>query len=232
MSVAEFKLIGHGVYSLTEAARLTRIPTKRIRRWLEGYSYVQKGRRMRSPPIVTSTIGRYAGALSLTFTDLIEVRFLDHFLDKGLSWKTIRVAAERAKDLLELSHPFSSGAFRTDGKDILAHVARDTGEPQLLNLVKNQWELERVVRPMLYAGLEFDDLNNPALWWPLGLGKEVVVDPRRSFGAPIVHDGSVRTKILSDAAYADRSQRFAAKMYGVSPRAVRYAVLFERTFAA
>jgi hypothetical protein len=230
--MSAYKLIGRGVYSLPEAALLTRIPSKRIRRWMEGYSYVADGKRHKSPPAVTSSIGRYAGPLSLTFQDLIEVRFLDRFVAHGVSWKTIRIAAHRAKDLLSLSHPFSSRLFKTDGRDILAEVARPGGTPELLNLVNNQWELERIVQPMLYAGLDFNDFDEPALWWPLGKSKEVVIDPERSFGAPIVNEGSVRTSILATSAVVDGSQRMASMIYRVTPRAVKHAVAFEKSLRA
>jgi hypothetical protein len=39
MPAPKFSLIGRGVYSLPEAARLTKIPPQRIRRWMKGYAF-------------------------------------------------------------------------------------------------------------------------------------------------------------------------------------------------
>lgn len=225
------QLIGAGVYSLTEAERITRIPRRRIRRWMEGYSFESGGRRRHSPPIVASTIGRSAGELGLTFSDLIEVRFLDRFLQEGVSWHSIRTATERARELLGRLHPFSTRIFKTDGHAILAEIVRPGDDPALLNLVNNQWELERIVSPMLYAGLEFDELDEPRLWRPL-VRSSVVLDPRRAFGAPIIDDVGVPTAVLATAARTEGTQMAAAAVYDVPVRAVRHAVTYERHLAA
>lgn len=223
----EFRFIGNGVYSLTEAERLTGIPRLRIRRWMEGRSYVAKGKARYSAPIIQSSIGREVGELALTFSDLIEIRFLDRFIEKGVSWTEIRIAAERARELLSKSHPFSSRIFKTDGRSILAEIVRPGGVPVLLNLVKNQYELHRIVSPMLYADLDFNEFAEPDRWWPMGKTRRVIVDPRRSFGAPIVVDGGVPTAVLAASAKAERSQKMTALIYDVPPRAVRDAVYYE-----
>jgi uncharacterized protein (DUF433 family) len=232
MPAPKFSLIGRGVYSLPEAARLTKIPPQRIRRWMEGSAFRSGGKRHRSQPIVSSSIGRHLGQLALTFQDLIEVRFLDRFLQHGVKWKEIRLAAERATDLLSNTHPFSTRSFKTDGRSIIAEIASPGGLPALLHLVRDQHELERVVSPLLYAGLEFDALENATRWWPINKTRSVVIDPRRCFGAPIVSEGGVPTAILARSAKADGSQKMAAEIYEVPVRAVRHAVHFETRFLA
>lgn len=227
MSAPAFHLIGTGVYSLPEASRLIKVPRKRIRRWMEGYSFKYGGDRYSSDPVIISAIGREAGQLALTFLDLIEIRFLDAFLQHGVSMRTIRVASVRARDLLGRTHPFSAQMFKTDGRSILAEVARGgkKGIPELLNLVKDQWEFQKVVSPMLYAGLQFNDYAEPERWWPMTTKKLVVIDPTRSFGAPIAE--GVRTQVLAASAHAEGSPRLTSQLYGVSPRAVKHAVQFE-----
>jgi len=198
---------------------------------MEGYHFVSNGKRRQSPHIIASVIGREAGELALTFADLIEIRFLDHFLDLGVSWRSVRIASERARDLLSLSHPFSAKTFKTDGRDILAEIVRPGGLPELLNLVRDQYEFSKLISPMLYAGIDFEGID-PSRWWPMGHRKRVVVDPQRSFGAPIAADGGVPTRVLANAAAVEESQKFVAKMYQVPPIAVRYAVEFETKFLA
>jgi uncharacterized protein (DUF433 family) len=232
MAAPTFRLIGHGVYSLTEAERLTKIPRQRLRRWMEGYRFVSSGKRHHSAPIIDSDVGRAAGELALTFSDLIEVRFLEAFLQHGVSWRTVRIAAERARDLLGRTHPFSTKIFRTDGRYILAEIAGPGGVPELLNLVKNQWEFAKVVSPMLYAGLEFNEYDEPERWWPMTKRRTVVIDPERAFGAPIAVEGGVQTRILATAARSEGSQRRAAALYDVPVRAVRHAVEYETRYLA
>jgi len=44
-------LLGLGVYSVPEAARLTGVSSRRIRRWLQGYSYSSGGAARASRPL-------------------------------------------------------------------------------------------------------------------------------------------------------------------------------------
>jgi uncharacterized protein (DUF433 family) len=232
MDNIRFNRIGRGVYSLTEAARLSDVPQRRIRRWTMGYSYKFKGESHYSPPIIASEVAPVNGAATLDFGDLLEVRFLNAFREHKVSWKAIRIASERAKELLGRHHPFSTRIFKTDGRTILAEIVKETGDKVLLDLVKNQYEFERIVSPFLYAGIEFDKLKEPMRWWPLGENRLVVVDPTRSFGAPIVDKGGVPTKILFDAFRAEKSTKIVANLYEVNQKEVKDAVYFERRLAA
>lgn len=225
-----FRYIGHGLYSLSDAERLTRVPRLRIRRWMEGYTYLYGGGRKTSRPIIRSDISREAGELALTFADLMEVRF-NAFRHHGVSWHSIRIAAHRVRNLIDSTHPFSNKKFKTDGKTILAEIAHPTHGEQLLDLVKNQWEISRMVRGMLFAGIEFNEFDEPRLWWPLK-NRRIVIDPERAFGAPVALDGSVPTFVLAASAKAEGSQKAAAAIFEVPVRAVRDSVAFERQFAA
>jgi hypothetical protein len=127
---------------------------------MEGYWYTHGDKRRYSRPIVQSDIGRDAGELSLTFADLMEIRFLNAFREKGVSWPSIRIAAERVGRLIQSTHPFSTKIFKTDGRTILAEIADTEGE-KLLDLVKNQWELG-VISRFLFAGIRFNESANHA----------------------------------------------------------------------
>ena len=227
MATKAYRYIGRGIYSLAEAERLSGVPRRRIRRWMYGYAYTYKGQRRRSAPPVASDLEQPEGTKLVGFADVIEVRFLNAFREYGVSWKYIRIAAERAKELLGRHHPFSSRIFKTDGRTILAELAKSTGDKFLLDLVHDQWEFERIISPYLYAGIDYNQLHEPERWWPLGTDRQVVIDPHRSFGAPVVTEG-VPTRILASAFDAEESLEFVAKLYEVSVQAVRDAVEFER----
>lgn len=229
-TMPEYHFIGRGLYSLSDAERLTRIPKARIRRWLEGYTYRYRGERKRSRPIISSDFSRDVGELALSFADLMEVRFLEVFREHGVSWREIRAAADRVGELVNSTHPFSNRRFKTDGRRILAEIERDD-DLQLLQIVRQQWEIHKLVAPVLLAGVEFDGNFDPAVWRP-EKDLRVVIDPQRAFGAPIAIDGSVQTRVLAAAAKAERSQKIAAWMYRVPLRAIRDAVQFEKRYAA
>lgn len=227
MVAANYRLIGRGVYSLREAERLAQVPRRRIRRWVTGYEYAYRGGLRYSPPVVeTEQHGPNLEPI-ITFRDLLEIRFLNAFRDHGVSWYAIKVASERARELLSLDHPFSSRKFKTDGRTIMAELVSETGDEQLLDLVRSQWVFAKIIGGYLYDGIEFDDSDEPQRWWPLGESHHVVIDPVRSFGAPIVPVEGVRTRILADAIAAEGSIEAAAEIYEVDPSAVGDAYLFE-----
>jgi uncharacterized protein (DUF433 family)/DNA-binding transcriptional MerR regulator len=223
----EGSLLGIGVYSVPEAARLTGVSSSRIRRWLQGYSYTSGGAARSSLPLWQRQLAS-EDSLILSFRDLLEVRFIDAFRRHGVSWKSIRVAAECASEIVHDSYPFSTRRFKTDGRSIFAEILQETGDESLLDLVKSQYEFKSIVEPFLFEGLEFSALGiEPVRWWPLGRGRRVVVDPERAFGQPIVDPESVPTSVLARAFRAEGSIHAVACWYMVDSKSVEDALEFE-----
>jgi len=227
-------LLGIGVYTVPEAARLTGVSAPRIRRWLTGYTFTSRATQRSSAPVWQRQVVSSSGELVLSFRDLLEVRFVDAFRRHGVRWKVIRLAAERAAEIIEDSHPFSTRRFKTDGRSIFADIVQETGEESLLDLARSQYELKAIVEPFLFEGLEFSEISGaPVRWWPLGLDRRVVIDPERSFGQPIVTPESVPTSILAKAVKAEEgSIDSVARWYLVHPKAVKDAVELETRLAA
>jgi uncharacterized protein (DUF433 family) len=223
--------VGRGVYTLAEAEYLTRVPRWSIRRWTRGYSYIHRGERLYVPPVIGRDETTDTGPV-LNFADLVEVRFLHAFRSHGVSWHAIRVAAYEAKELLGRTHPFSTKLFKSDGRTILGEIGRETNDKVLLDMVSSQYTFEAVVKPYLYAELEYGDFDNPKQWFPLGQTRLVVIDPLRSFGAPIVIKSGIPTRILSNAVKTENSVDFVARWYDASLEEVKDAVEYESRLAA
>src|SRR4051812_45573373 len=91
---------GVGIYSILEAARLTGVAPRRIRRWIRGYSFRgATGQTRRSAPVFHSQLPVIDGQAALGFLDLIEVRFVDAFLKRGVQWPAIRLAEMNARQV-------------------------------------------------------------------------------------------------------------------------------------
>src|SRR5262249_12056532 len=150
-----FSLLGIGLYTVPEASQLTGIPQVRLRRWLRGYTYRTREARAVSEPVWQRQIPEIDGTLGFGFLDLMEARFVDAFRAASVPWLVIRPCAERAREITDADHPFSSRRFRTDGRSIFAEVVDQEGEKQLLDLAENQLAFGRVIGPGLYAGVEF-----------------------------------------------------------------------------
>lgn len=223
-----YRLIGHGVYTIPEAARLTGVPRRSIRRWALGYQYVRHGERRQLPPVIRPQF-HDTDIPVLSFLDLQELRFLHAFRTRGVSWHTLRLAHERARQSIGRDHPFATGKFRTDGQRILAEVATESGDPALEDIIQRQLGFKRILERYL-RGLEFEE-DEAARWFP-GPTRRVVLDPSRSFGQPITTREGVPTRVLVKTYKAERSYVRVARWYQVETASVRAAVEFETRLAA
>ncbi len=223
--------IGTGIYTLGEAARLAQTSTATLKRWLKGYRFPAKLTRGESPPIFHAQLPELEGHLALGFLDLVEVLFIKAFRTHGVTLQTIRRAASEAARRWGTEHPFCVNKFRTDGRSVFATVEWEEGDEGLVDLAKSQLAFEKVLNPYLRQ-VEYDLLGAVARWWPLGRRRPVVLDPKFSFGKPIVVPWCVPTEALYRAIQADQTEREVARWFEIPTRAVRAAMQFEETRAA
>lgn len=223
-------MLGRGIYAVPEAARLAGVSSQRIRRWMQGYRFTSGGTEHRSPPLWAADFAPVDGSPSLSFRDLVEVRFIDAFLRHGVKWKALRIAAELAAEIIESSHPFSTKRFKTDGHTIFVEIADESREPSLLDLVRRQYNIHDFVDPFLFDSLDFGPSGGAERWYPLWPNRRVVVDPHVSFGQPTTE--GIPTYVIAGAAEAEQSRRRAAKLYGIPTASVEAAVEYELKLAA
>ena len=104
-------------------------------------------------------------------------------------------------------------------------------EGELVDLKRRQGVFRAVVEPSL-RDLEFD-ADVVARWFPLGMGRRsIVIDPARAFGRPVAAEAGVPTEVLAGAVAVEGSPEKVARLYEVSPAAVRDALRFEQALAA
>lgn len=226
------QLTGLGIYTYSEAARLAGVRPVELRRWLRGYVSGKGERGRLQPPLWMSELAD-TGIDGVTFHDLLEVRFVKEFRKIGISLQAIRIAAANARELLDSPYPFTCKGFQTDGKSIFVDALRESGETELLDLLKRQYVFDKMVRPSLYAGIEFGTDKRATRWYPMERSKAVVLDPAIAFGKPIVTKAALRTDILHDAWLAEnKDRRRVARLYEVPVEAVDAAIRFEQRLAA
>jgi uncharacterized protein (DUF433 family) len=228
----EPNLVGIGLYSVSEAHQLTGVPADSIRRWLLGYTYRHGDDVVESRPVWQAQIPPIDNTLGLGFLDLMEIRFVHAFRKHGVTWRVIRAAAARARTLYQKDHPFSTQRFRTDGRRIFWETLEESGETKLLDLVHDQYAFHQIIASTLYAGLEFSPQDEVTRWFPMWPKRQVVLDPQRAFGRPILDAAGVPTEVLARAVEVEGSVQRVARWYAVPERAVRAAVEFQEKIAA
>ena len=226
------ELIGKGIYSIPEVSRWTQIPAPAIRRWVGGYrSGRQEGQIQHAPVFVPELSGR-PNSKTLSFLDLVELRFINEFRKHGVSWPVIRKTSEAAAKILGTGHPFANRRIYTDTKTIFIRTINEVGGPQLLELFRGQFEMDDIVFPLLHGSLDFGDDDFALKWWPMGRSSEIVLDPARNFGRPIMASARVPTETLYDAFLAEQSIERVAEWFEVDPSLVREAVAFQEHLVA
>lgn len=228
MTKHDTSLIGLGLYTPAEAARLIKVPAAKLTRWLKGHG---SGNRTYAP-LWHGQVDLHDDKLYLGFLDLVQSRMASAFIAAGLSPQKVRRALVLARELIEHDHPFATSRFRTDGRTLLLEaLGEDEDDRPLVDLFKRgQYVMHKVIEPSL-KGIDFDT-DIAARWWPKGRASDIVLDPTRQFGQPIIESVGVPTSILSAAAEAEGSVSRAAQLFRVSPAAVQRAVDFERGLAA
>jgi uncharacterized protein (DUF433 family) len=228
VKASEPNLLNTGLYTVPEASRLTRISTGKVRRWIKGYDFRTRGSIRHSDAVWQGEIEPINNKISLSFRDLLELRFVDAFIRAGVSWRTMRRAHARARDQLNTTHPFCSNRIFTDGRSILLRQAEEDSDEALVNLATDQKEFSRIVETFRKE-LEFS--GSDVIWWPLGKQRQIVLDPKRNFGQPTLTKSGVPAATLARSAKANSSQEIVARWYEVHPDEVRDAVEFEEAFA-
>ncbi|HEY5813250.1 MAG TPA: hypothetical protein VIT23_11435, partial [Terrimicrobiaceae bacterium] len=189
MTQSKTTYLNVGIYTIPEASHLTGVSRERIRRWLRGYH--SSVRKKNYSPLWKPQLPAINGQVALGFLDLIEIRFVGAFLDKGVSWPMIHKVREKAAEIYpDVTHPFCTRQFATDGQRVFIAVHKETGESSLLEIATDQHVFAAITRPFLKQ-LEFKDGTILRRWWPMGTDHPIVIDPRKNFGHPIISNEGI-----------------------------------------
>lgn len=221
------RVLGKGVYSLTEAARLADLPPARVRNWFRITSLADSGR-----PAFVSDYSTVGGDRAISFLDLIEVAIAGKLraAEPAVSLQHIRKVHAKLSAETGEKHPFCTREIYHNRGRIFTKKLSDPTTDEIIEPLTDQLYLQAVIMPFLEK-IEYDACTNLARLWRIAAG--VVVDPTRCFGKPIVESRGIATRILASAYEANgRDVDRVARWYEVEPGDVDAAVAFERVIAA
>ncbi|OGV62177.1 MAG: hypothetical protein A3K19_01310 [Lentisphaerae bacterium RIFOXYB12_FULL_65_16] len=224
-------LLETGIYSIPEAARLTRVSSRRIRGWLTGYALRTKAGTRHSAAVWQGQLPPIDGKLALGFLDLLEVRCLDALLSTGISWRFLRQAHGKARTLLGHDHPFCTSRFATDGRTIFLETREQSRGTCLWDITDLQRVFDKIIQPFL-MDVEYGAEQAPLRWWPRGREHRVVIDPRRNLGQPTIGTVGIPTRVLAAAVTANGSVAGVARWFEVPAAVVTEAVKYESSLNA
>jgi uncharacterized protein (DUF433 family) len=213
-------ILGFGVYTPREAARLVGSNAQQILRWTRG-----------SGPNEPLWNARYQflddDITEISFIDLIEARVVSAMRRAGISLQSIRFAMQYAQCAFNLERPLASQSFKTDGREILMEAVEQDGE--FVSLSKNrpgQKVFAEIVSQSL-NDLEYDD-HYAARWRPKGF-PDVVIDPKRFFGEPILDEYGLSTSMVARELKEFEDFAYLARIYEIPIAKLKLGVAFERS---
>jgi hypothetical protein len=219
-----------GIFSIGDAERLTSVSRRQIRGWLHGYA--QRSGVKAAPPILKRQYEPIDGELALGFLDLLEVAFLGRIVQAARlrghapSWRAIRAAAETARRMLGSDHPFAARRIHTDGRSIFLEAQRETGDPGLYDLTRDNFAILDVLSQSFVASVEYE-ADDPRVWTPDERLPRIIIDPRRAFGRPTERISGAPAEALFDAWLAEgQNAARVGQAYGTDADGVTQAVRF------
>lgn len=209
--------LGNGIYTVREIARILRLPYHKVHRWLNKYWEGELGKKFES-----HYSWRVNDSQAVGFHTLIELYVLVQLADAGVKTREVLKAHLELSKELDTLFPFARKEIleniRTDGKKIYLHSNGHTctldGTRQLnLSFIK-----------LFLNNLEFDDDLIANRLWPLGKNKNIVVDPKRKFGHPVVGLSNIYPETLYNLHKAGEPSNFIAFTYEISEKDVQDAI--------
>lgn len=212
--------LGQGVYTLAEAAKLTRLGGNRVRHWFKDRAD-QAGR----GPVFASDFAPRHGEYAISFLDLVDVCVVGQLRAFGVSMATVRSAYEALGQQLSTAHPFCHSDLYTDGKKIFLSAADVVGDETLSEIVSQQQFFLSVKERLVQ--IEYCDRTKLATRWFVANG--IVVDPGIAFGKPVVRSTGKSTYIIYQCYRANNKDvELAAELFGLTEDDVHNAVEFEK----
>ena len=137
------------------------------------------------------------------------------------------IADQVLESVLKTAYPFATSSILTDGKGVLF-----TGE--IGNIIQADETLQITIKEVLAPfckKIEFDRNALAKSFFPLGRDHDVLVDPHRQFGQPIVRGTNILTETIFNLHRGGESVDFIARIYDLTYRQVQDAITFQRNVA-
>jgi len=204
-------------YTISEAAGYLRLPKSTLRAWLLGQQHFRS---------VIEIADRRDKRLS--FIDLVEAFVLAGIRrEHSIPLPKVRKAVEYLRRTFHTRRPLAEENFETDGVDLFVEKfgaligATQEGQLQMREIIRDR--LKRVLR---------DPQGVPEKIVPFPVREaaakgDVVIDPRLSFGRPVLDGYGLRTAIVAERFQAGEKIEELARDYGVPSEAIENAIRCE-----
>jgi uncharacterized protein (DUF433 family) len=226
--------LARGFYTVRDAARLIEVGSApRIRGWLSGYP------RRKAGALLIRDYKPIDKVQELSFLDLMEVRFVEHFRAIKVKPQTLRRCLQTARERFKEDKPLLKQGvlfIPTDDRrnivveEVLKPAAEENNDTALWNLLDRNYEFNNFIEGHLARGLTFDPKTELTATWAPRASEfpEIIIDPAVAYGQPVVPK-QIPTAMLFEAWEAeDGDAATVADWFNIPTDQVQMAVGFEQ----
>jgi uncharacterized protein (DUF433 family) len=218
-------ILGRGVYSLPDAAKLTHLKPPRVREWFVGR------RSVRSPASVfLSDYPSFGGDRAISFHDLIELYIAGQLRDHGVPLQTLRKVYKKLQTDLDTKHPFCRRELMSKNGQVFLFGLDPRGTEEMIEVLSRQRVSPDILLPFLQK-VDYDQATEMGKRWCIA--DLVVIDPAICLGKPVIVGVGITTSVLASSYEANNHDaEVVADWFKVHSKHVIAAVDFERSLAA
>jgi len=212
-------LLERPVYGMGQVDYLLGLAPGTARRWIDGYT--RRGRDY--APLVRV---EPSGEELVTWGEFVETRLLAEYRDAGALTQRMRPAIEKLREMFGTRYPLAHARPFVAGRELVLEMQESVGLARDLQLVVIRNDQIILTDPAVsfYQSVEYQD-DVARRIRPVSAIQDVVVDPLRQFGEPVVR--SVRTEIIAEQVRAGESMEAIADIYELDRKLVEAAVRYE-----
>jgi uncharacterized protein (DUF433 family) len=219
-------------YPFAEAARYLKLPVSTLRSWVVGREYgTAEGTRFFEP-----LVGPLDESVRLlSFVNLVEAHVLCAIRrEHNVRLPAVREAVDFVQQQYGVAHPLAHQDFQTDGYSLFVERygklinASERGQIALKEVIRDY--LERIDRDEQGLIRRLYPFTRPAAR-PTD-PKVVVIDPRVSFGKPVLAGTGLRTAVVAERFAAGEAVEELARDYTCDQHLIQEAIRVEQRFAA
>lgn len=209
--------INNGIYTVPDVSKILRLPYQRVNYWLNKYWDSAFGGTFES---------RYSWTIdntrAVSFHTLIEFYVFYHLSEVGVKPKEVLKAHIELSKMFDTPFPFAIKnvleSIRTTGKKIFLD-----SKDGVFSLDGNgQFNLDFI--KMFFKSLDFDNDLVATRFYPLGKGRNIMIDPRRQFGHPVLGLTNIYPETIYNLYKAGEPIEFLAFTYELVKEAITDAI--------
>lgn len=221
-----------GIYTLPDVAHILNVRAAKLRRWLDTEATVPAGAVAEdATPYGLSKAGIRGEAQEkhVDFLTLIELFTIYQLREVGVTFPEIRVARHELQEAYASPYPFALKGLLSDGRKI----AKEVNQSDLLLLNAQGQRGFGAVLKNFFKRIDFEESTELAKrYHPCGRESAVVVDPRISFGRPVLEGTAIATETLLSLYKGGEAPELIAEQFEIEESAVHDALSFETDKAA